>query len=120
MHQTPFKFDLRTPRLVSLLDNVEALVPPLTLVLTHHAPCRSRSLGSLVNTENKLFVGMLPALADEAMLMDLLEPYGALSEVYIMRTPEGTPRGCAFVRFEERSSANAAIQSLNDTLVSQG
>ena len=38
--------------------------------------------------ENKLFVGMLPKTADEALLEDLFAPYGKIKEIHIIRTVE--------------------------------
>lgn len=38
--------------------------------------------------ENKLFVGMLPKTADEALLDRLFSPYGRIKEIHIIRTAE--------------------------------
>ena len=42
--------------------------------------------------------------------------YGELREVHIIRGPDGSPKGCAFVKFVERDAAFAAIEELNDTI----
>lgn len=63
--------------------------------------------------ENKLFIGMLPKTMNEDDLNDIFAPYGDLREVHIIRGPEGSPKGCAFVKFIERDAAITAIEDLN-------
>jgi len=59
-----------------------------------------------------LFVGQIPHQADEYMLWDLFRPYGDILELNILRR-EGKHRGCAFVTYESRQNAFAAIEKLN-------
>lgn len=66
------------------------------------------------NRENKLFVGMLPLDTDEEELMGLFGVYGEIVEIYIMKNYDGSPKGCAFVKFTERQSAVAALKGLHD------
>ncbi|GMF50259.1 unnamed protein product [Phytophthora fragariaefolia] len=64
--------------------------------------------------EHKLFIGMIPKTADEAAIRDVFELFGAIEEVYILRHPAtGQSKGCAFLKFKERSSALAAIEDVN-------
>lgn len=35
-------------------------------------------------------------------------------QIYCMRNPDGTPKGCAFVKFSTRSAAIAAIEALHE------
>ncbi|GMF09152.1 unnamed protein product [Phytophthora lilii] len=64
--------------------------------------------------EHKLFIGMIPKTADEAAIREVFELFGAIEEVYILRHPAtGQSKGCAFLKFKERSSALAAIEDVN-------
>jgi RNA recognition motif-containing protein len=69
-----------------------------------------------LDQENKLFVGMLPKTFSEAELQDLFHSYGELREIHIIRSTDGSPKGCAFVKFLARESALTAIENLNDTI----
>ncbi len=66
--------------------------------------------------ENKLFIGMLPKTFDEKDLTAMFNPFGPLREVHIIRGHEGSPKGCAFVKFLEKESALAAIDAINETI----
>jgi len=66
--------------------------------------------------ENKLFVGMLPRSIDEHVLHQLFIIYGELREVHVIKLPDGTSRGCAFIKYVQRSAALAAIEGLNDVI----
>lgn len=35
-------------------------------------------------------------------------------KIYCMRNPDGTPKGCAFVKFSTRTAAVAAIEALHE------
>ncbi|POM59446.1 CUG-BP- and ETR-3-like factor [Phytophthora palmivora] len=64
--------------------------------------------------EHKLFIGMIPKTADEAAIREVFELFGTIEEVYILRHPAtGQSKGCAFLKFKERSSALAAIEDVN-------
>ena len=63
----------------------------------------------------RLFVGNLPYDATEAELRQHFAAVGALSHVFIPVDREtGRPRGFAFVEFNERPHAEAAISRLNN------
>jgi len=66
--------------------------------------------------ENKLFVGMLPRSVDEQVLYQLFIVYGELREVHVIKLPDGTSRGCAFVKYVQRSAALAAIEGLHEAI----
>jgi len=70
--------------------------------------------------DRKLFVGLIPQSASEDYLRSVFSPYGALEEVIIMRTPDGTSRCCAFVKYMSRADAQAAIMALNGTVTLEG
>ena len=42
--------------------------------------------------------------------------YGELREVHIIRGPDGSPKGCAFVKYVDKEAAIAAIEDLHDTI----
>jgi len=66
--------------------------------------------------ENKLFVGMLPRSVDEQVLYQLFIVYGELREVHVIKLPDGTSRGCAFVKYVQRNAALAAIEGLHEAI----
>ena len=39
-----------------------------------------------------------------------------LGEVHIIRGPEGSSKGCAFVKFVDREAAMVAIEDMNDVI----
>ena len=62
----------------------------------------------------KLFIGQVPRSVDEEKLFPIFEPYGPIQELTIIRDKAtGQHRGCAFITFFEASSANAAVQALD-------
>jgi RNA recognition motif-containing protein len=77
-------------------------------------PLQVRIAECQVERENKLFIGMLPKTATEEQLHDMFVKFGDLREVHIIRGPEGSSKGCAFVKFVERESALFAIEEMNN------
>eukprot|EP01034_Spumella_vulgaris_P021884 gene21884-27960_t len=59
---------------------------------------------------------MLPKTVNEQDLHGMFVPYGELREVHIIRGPEGSPKGCAFVKYVDRDAAIAAIEDMNDSI----
>ena len=64
--------------------------------------------------EYKLFIGMLPKNIDENYLEKLFSIYGELKEIVVIRNHNGISKGCAFVKFIEKTAALMAIQCLNE------
>lgn len=65
----------------------------------------------------RLFVGNLPYDATEAELRELFGSAGALTSVHIpMDRETGRPRGFAFVEYDDRGQAEAAINRFNGQL----
>jgi CUG-BP- and ETR3-like factor len=75
-------------------------------------PLQVRIAESQAERENKLFIGMLPKTIDEEDLHNMFAPYGELREVHIIRGPEGSSKGCAFVKFVDRDAAMVAIEDM--------
>ena len=63
--------------------------------------------------ETKLFVGLVPKSANEETLRNIFKQFGKIEDVAILRAAEGVSKGCGFVRFATRASAQAAINALN-------
>lgn len=79
-------------------------------------PLQVRIAESQAERENKLFIGMLPKTIDEEDLHSMFAPYGELREVHIIRGPEGSSKGCAFVKFVDRDAAMVAIEDMNELI----
>ena len=60
--------------------------------------------------EVKLFVGGLPSSCSDVELRALMEPYGFVQEIHMMKPSEQTQQRCAFVTFEHHVSALAATK----------
>ncbi|XP_076902924.1 RNA-binding protein BRN1-like [Bidens hawaiensis] len=69
--------------------------------------------GELERLEHKLFIGMLPKNVSESELSELLTQYGTLKDLLILRGSQQTSKGCAFVKYETKEQAVAAIGGLN-------
>lgn len=71
-------------------------------------------------TETKLFIGMLSRKAGEEEVRELFEPFGEIREVHMIRSPDGTSKCAAFLRFVDHESAVRAIEQLNNVLKMEG
>ncbi|KAJ6941066.1 CUGBP Elav-like family member 6 [Populus alba x Populus x berolinensis] len=65
------------------------------------------------NPEHKLFVGMLPKNVSEAELSDLFSKYGIIKDLQILRGSQQTSKGCAFLKYETKEQAHAALEDIN-------
>jgi RNA recognition motif-containing protein len=59
---------------------------------------------------------VLPKTCVEHDLHMLFHPFGELREVHIIHGVDGSPKGCAFVKFATREAALAAIGNLKETI----
>jgi CUG-BP- and ETR3-like factor len=69
----------------------------------------------------KLFVGQVPKTFEEKDLRPYLEPYGAIHELSILRDKlTKLHKGCAFVTYVSKQSAERAQAGLHDKLLLPG
>uniref|UniRef100_A0A7S4QD22 RRM domain-containing protein n=1 Tax=Ditylum brightwellii TaxID=49249 RepID=A0A7S4QD22_9STRA len=83
-------------------------------------PVQVRPASEGSDTEVKLFVGMLPRKTTEKDLREIFSPFGDISAIYLIRNDDGTQKGCAFVKFHQRESAQAAINTLHGQYCMEG
>ncbi|XP_006654325.1 RNA-binding protein BRN1-like [Oryza brachyantha] len=70
--------------------------------------------GELERLEHKLFIGMLPKNVTDAEMTDLFSQYGSIKDLQILRGSQQTSKaGCAFLKYETKEQALAAIEALN-------
>ncbi|EPS62944.1 hypothetical protein M569_11844, partial [Genlisea aurea] len=69
--------------------------------------------GELERLEHKLFVGMLPKNVSDAEVLALFSDHGSIKDLQILRGSQQTSKGCAFIKFETKEQAVAAIEALN-------
>ncbi|XP_011079755.1 RNA-binding protein BRN1 isoform X1 [Sesamum indicum] len=69
--------------------------------------------GELERLEHKLFIGMLPKNVSDAEVSTLFSQYGTIKDLQLLRGSQQTSKGCAFLKFETKEQALAAMEALN-------
>ncbi|XP_010244650.1 PREDICTED: RNA-binding protein BRN1-like [Nelumbo nucifera] len=69
--------------------------------------------GELERLEHKLFVGMLPKNISEDEVSALFSKYGTIKDLQILRGSQQTSKGCAFLKYETKEQAIAALEAIN-------
>jgi len=72
-----------------------------------------------IMTEFKLFIGMLPRTVTEEAMRAVFQPYGKINEIVVLREPDGSSRGCGFVKYDRREDAINAINACNGQMFFQ-
>ncbi|KAH1195528.1 RNA-binding protein BRN1 [Glycine max] len=69
--------------------------------------------GELERLEHKLFIGMLPKNVSEVEISALFSKYGTIKDLQILRGSQQTSKGCAFLKYETKEQALAALEAIN-------
>ncbi|XP_058076164.1 RNA-binding protein BRN1 [Magnolia sinica] len=76
--------------------------------------------GELERLEHKLFVGMLPKNVTDAEVSALFSKYGNIKDLQILRGSQQTSKGCAFLKYETKDQALAALEAINGKYKMEG
>ncbi|KAM3373657.1 RNA-binding protein BRN1 [Capsicum galapagoense] len=76
--------------------------------------------GELERLEHKLFVGMLPKNVSDPEVSSLFSQYGTITDLQILRGSQQTSRGYAFLKYEKKEHAIAAVEALNGKHTMEG
>ncbi|KAK9084093.1 hypothetical protein Scep_030564 [Stephania cephalantha] len=76
--------------------------------------------GELERLEHKLFVGMLPKNVSDGEVFALFSKYGAIKDLQILRGSPQTSKGCAFLKYERKEQALAALEAINGKYKMEG
>ena len=63
--------------------------------------------------DRRLFVGMLSKTCSENDVRAMFTTYGVVEDVSILRNPDGTSKGAAFVRLATKMQAQNAISAMH-------
>uniref|UniRef100_A0AAY4BPK1 RRM domain-containing protein n=1 Tax=Denticeps clupeoides TaxID=299321 RepID=A0AAY4BPK1_9TELE len=104
------------------LDAQNALHNIKTLSGMHH-PIQMKPADSektFAVEDRKLFIGMVSKKYSENEVRMMFSPFGPIEECRILRGPEGTSKGCAFVTFSTRAMAQNAIKTMHHSQTMEG
>ncbi|KAL3517502.1 hypothetical protein ACH5RR_020091 [Cinchona calisaya] len=76
--------------------------------------------GELERLEHKLFVGMLLKNVSDDEVSSLFSQYGTIKDLQILSGSQHTSKGCAFLKYETKEQALAAIEGLNGKHMMEG
>ncbi|TNN82121.1 CUGBP Elav-like family member 2 [Liparis tanakae] len=70
--------------------------------------------------DRKLFIGMISKKYGENEIRMMFLSFGQMEECRILRGPDGQSRGCAFVTFSTRATAQNAIKTMHHSQTMEG
>jgi len=104
-----------------LIESKHITLPGVNNVIQiRWADGEDQRLGVDENTIPKLFVGSIPKHATEENLRDVFSLFGTIEELVLMKDPDGTSKGCAFIKFKKKEEALIAIRFLNGNVFIAG
>ncbi|XP_060572834.1 CUGBP Elav-like family member 2 isoform X10 [Ruditapes philippinarum] len=109
----------------SALDAQNALHNIKTMPGMHHPvqmkPADSEKRNGEQNTEErKLFIGMLSKKFGETEVKMMFAPFGNIEDCTVLRDQNGQSRGCAFITFSSRQSAQNCIKNMHHSQTMEG
>ncbi|VAH18576.1 unnamed protein product [Triticum turgidum subsp. durum] len=105
------RLGMRLSEIISFTSElVYKLLVDFYLFLVSHCT----DMSTLLLSEHKLFIGMLPKNVTDTEMTDLFSQYGNIKDLQILRGSQQTSKaGCAFLKYETKEQAVAAIEALN-------
>eukprot|EP00281_Chroomonas_sp_CCMP1168_P009972 CAMPEP_0206271632 /NCGR_PEP_ID=MMETSP0047_2-20121206/33538_1 /ASSEMBLY_ACC=CAM_ASM_000192 /TAXON_ID=195065 /ORGANISM="Chroomonas mesostigmatica_cf, Strain CCMP1168" /LENGTH=390 /DNA_ID=CAMNT_0053700419 /DNA_START=106 /DNA_END=1275 /DNA_ORIENTATION=- len=97
---------------IEALHNLRTMPPSTALLQVQYAHGETVHDGGMPQ-EYKLFVGQLPKDISEHEVTELFGAFGDLTEVCLLRHPDGNSKGCGFVKYSKRDAAIRAIAALS-------
>ncbi|KAM4017048.1 CUGBP Elav-like family member 1 isoform 14-T15 [Anomaloglossus baeobatrachus] len=88
-----------------------------------HHPIQMKPADSEKNNaveDRKLFIGMVSKKCNENDIRVMFSQFGQIEECRILRGPDGLSRGCAFITFTTRSTAQNAIKAMHQAQTMEG
>uniref|UniRef100_H2Z628 RRM domain-containing protein n=1 Tax=Ciona savignyi TaxID=51511 RepID=H2Z628_CIOSA len=102
------------------LDAQNELHNVKTLPGMHHCVQMKPADSENKSEDRKLFIGMISKKMSEQDLRLLFSPFGNIEECRILMNPDGVSKGCAFITYSKRASAQAAIRNMHQSTTMEG
>ncbi|XP_052810503.1 CUGBP Elav-like family member 1 isoform X3 [Mya arenaria] len=102
------------------LDAQNALHNIKTMPGMHHPVQMKPADSEKRNEERKLFIGMLSKKYGETEVKMMFAPFGNIEDCTVLRDQNGQSRGCAFITFSSRQSAQNCIKNMHHSQTMEG
>ncbi|XP_021956300.1 probable serine/threonine-protein kinase DDB_G0282963 isoform X2 [Folsomia candida] len=103
----------------SALDAQNALHNVKTLPGMNH-PLQMKPADNENRYERKLFVGMISRKCNEAEVRNMFSRFGVIDECTVLRDNNQQSKGCAFVTFASKQSAQNSIKAIHHSITMEG